>query len=132
MPHTRITQPISLTLTPIERRLLYSLTAIHFFNHVDFVVMMPIGPMLARDFGINTTQFGVLVSSYNFAGAGAGLLFALMAARFERKSMLLFVLTGFIISTAACALASHYESLLIVRCGHFWRRFRRFSQYFGG
>jgi predicted MFS family arabinose efflux permease len=104
-----------LTLTPTEKRLLYSLVGVQFFNIVDFVVMMPIGPMLSRNFGITTAQFGVLISAYTFTGALSGLLFAIVADRFERKQLLMVIYALFIASTLSCALASSYELLLLAR-----------------
>ncbi len=110
---TPTTHPLN--LTRIEKRLLYTLVSIQFFNIVDFMVMMPLGPMLARSFGIDTGQFGILISAYTFAGALSGLLFAGVADRFERKHMLLWVYACFIASTAACAFAPSYMVLLLAR-----------------
>ncbi len=107
--------PASLTLTHIEKRLLYLLAGIQFFNIVDFMIMMPLGPMLSRSLGINTAQFGVLVSSYTFAGAASGLVFALFADRFERKRLLMVVYGLFITSTLLCALSPSFEWLLVAR-----------------
>jgi predicted MFS family arabinose efflux permease len=104
-----------LTLTPKEKRLLYLLAGIQFFNIVDFMIMMPLGPMLSRSLGIDTAQFGVLVSSYTFAGAASGLVFALFTDRFERKRLLLVVYGLFIVSTLCCALSPSFEWLLVAR-----------------
>jgi predicted MFS family arabinose efflux permease len=79
------------------------------------MIMMPLGPMLSRTMGINTAQFGVLVSSYTFAGAASGLVFALFADRFERKRLMLVIFALFIASTLSCALAPSYEWLLAAR-----------------
>jgi predicted MFS family arabinose efflux permease len=105
----------SLVLTDKEKHLLYLLAGIQFFNIVDFMIMMPLGPMLSRSLGIDTAQFGVLVSSYTFAGAASGLVFALFADRFERKRLLLIIFALFIVSTLSCAFAPSYEWLLVAR-----------------
>jgi predicted MFS family arabinose efflux permease len=104
-----------LTLTPKEKRLLYLLAGVQFFNIVDFMIMMPLGPMLSRSLGIDTAQFGVLVSSYTFAGAASGLVFALFADRFERKNLLLVIYALFVLATLSCALAPSYHWLLVAR-----------------
>jgi predicted MFS family arabinose efflux permease len=104
-----------LTLTPKEKRLLYLLAGVQFFNIVDFMIMMPLGPMLSRSLGIDTAQFGVLVSSYTFAGAASGLIFALFADRFERKGLLLVIYALFVLATLSCALAPSYHWLLVAR-----------------
>ncbi len=107
--------PSSLALTPKEKRLLYLLAGVQFFNIVDFMIMMPLGPMLSRSLGIDTAQFGVLVSSYTFAGAASGLVFALFADRFERKNLLLVIYALFVLATLSCALAPSYHWLLVAR-----------------
>jgi predicted MFS family arabinose efflux permease len=104
-----------LRLTVGEKRLLYMLAGVQFFNIVDFMIMMPLGPMLSRTMGINTAQFGVLISSYTFAGAASGLVFALFADRFERKRLMMQVYGLFVLSTLCCALAPNYTGLLVAR-----------------
>ena len=47
-----------------ERFYIGLLAAIQFSHIVDFVVLMPLGPVLMRYFSITPIQFGSLVSSY--------------------------------------------------------------------
>ena len=110
------TKSNDLTITPAEKRILYVLAGIQFTHIVDFMIMMPLGPMLQRELGIDTAQFGVLVSSYTFAAAIMGLLCALFVERFERKRLLLVLYVLFAAATVACALAPNYWGLLIARC----------------
>jgi len=91
------------------------LAAIQFAHIVDFVVMMPLGPVLMKEFDITPAQFGGLVSSYNYAGAVAGILFGLIADRFGRRSLLGWVMAGFIIGTFLCGLANSFSLLLTAR-----------------
>jgi predicted MFS family arabinose efflux permease len=107
------------TLSPLlktERRLLYILAGIQLTHIVDFMIMMPIGPMLIREMGISTDQFGLLVSSYSLTAALAGLICAMFIDRFGRKRALLTLYAFFAIATLACALAPGYYGLLIARC----------------
>ncbi|MCZ7656298.1 MAG: hypothetical protein M5R42_21685 [Rhodocyclaceae bacterium] len=46
-----------------ERALLLTLAGIQFAHILDFMVMMPLGPILVREFGIGTHEFGLLVSA---------------------------------------------------------------------
>jgi predicted MFS family arabinose efflux permease len=98
-----------------ERRLLYILAGIQLTHIVDFMIMMPIGPILSRDLGVATHKFGLLVSSYTFAAAISGLLCAMFIDRFERKRLLLTLYALFALATLACALAPSYTGLLIAR-----------------
>ncbi len=98
-----------------EKILLALMAGINFNHIVDFMIMMPLGPMLIRLFGIQAGEFGMLVSSYSFTAGLAGLLASLYIDRFDRKSSLLFFFAGFIVSTVACALAPSFYFLLAAR-----------------
>ena len=103
-------------LTPQrERYLLLTLAGIQFSHILDFMIMMPLGPVLIKAFGISTHQFGLLVASYSFSAALSGLLAATFIDRFERKRLLLVVFGLFGLATLACGLAPGYATLLIAR-----------------
>lgn len=98
-----------------EKLYVFLLAAIQFSHIVDFVVMMPLGPVLMKEFNISPAQFGGLVSSYNYAGALAGILFGTIADRFGRKSLLGWVMLGFIVGTVLCGLSTDFNLLLAAR-----------------
>jgi predicted MFS family arabinose efflux permease len=79
------------------------------------MIMMPLGPEFIRELNINTHQFGLLLSSYTFAAAAAGILATYYVDRFERRQLLLSLYALFIIATFACGLAPNYEALFIAR-----------------
>ncbi|MDI6749006.1 MAG: MFS transporter [Rhodocyclaceae bacterium] len=98
-----------------ERKLLALLAAIQFAHIVDFMIMMPLGPILMREFGIDAHAFGLLVSAYTFTAAIAGLPVAFVADRIERKRLLLTMFGLFALATLACGLAPGFASLLAAR-----------------
>lgn len=103
-------------LTPQrERAVLLTLAGIQFSHILDFMIMMPLGPILIQAFGIDTHEFGLLVASYSFSAALSGLLAATFIDRFERKRLLLLMFALFGLSTLACGLAPGYTSLLVAR-----------------
>ena len=103
-------------LTPQrERYLLLTLAGIQFSHILDFMIMMPLGPILIKAFGIGTHEFGLLVASYSFSAALSGLFAATFIDRFERKRLLLAVFGLFGLATLACGLAPGYATLLIAR-----------------
>src|SRR5271166_3190143 len=62
---------------PAEQRrreliLLLVLASVQFFSIVDFMVVMPLGPQLRRTMGIDTFQFGLIVSSYTISAGVRG------------------------------------------------------------
>lgn len=106
----------SIPLDPArERILLFTLAAIQFAHILDFMVMMPLGPVLMRELAIDAHQFGLLVSSYTFTAALAGIPMAIVADRFERKRLLLVMFALFGLATLACGLATDYATLLAAR-----------------
>lgn len=98
-----------------ERFFLFSLAGIQFTHILDFMIMMPLGPEFIRELNINTHQFGLLLSSYTFAAAAAGIFATYYVDRFERRQLLLSLYALFIIATFACGLAPNYEALFIAR-----------------
>ncbi len=107
MPHTLSPQR--------ERYLLLTLSGIQFSHILDFMIMMPLGPILMREFSISTHEFGFLVASYSFSAALTGLLAATFVDKFERKRLLLCVFGLFGLATLACGLSPNYSTLLIAR-----------------
>lgn len=98
-----------------ELTTLLALSAIQFTHVVDFMIMMPLGSQLMRQFGITPAQFTHLVASYALAAAIAGLAGGFILDRHDRKRALLVLYSGFSISTFACGFAPTYHTLLLAR-----------------
>jgi predicted MFS family arabinose efflux permease len=79
------------------------------------MVMSPLGDILMKSLAIKPKQFGIAVSSYAFSAGISGLLAAGFADKYDRKKLLLFFYTGFILGTLFCALAPNYELLVAAR-----------------
>lgn len=82
---------------------------------LDFMVLSPLGTILLPAFHITTTQFSLVVSAYAFSAGTSGLLTAGFADKFDRKKLLLFFYTGFLVGTFLCASAPTYHFLLMAR-----------------
>lgn len=98
-----------------ERWLLITLAGIQFTHILDFMIMMPLGPQLIRVLHISTHEFGLLLSSYTFTAAAAGLLAAAYIDRFDRRKLMLVLYLLFILATLGCGLAPNYPALLVMR-----------------
>jgi predicted MFS family arabinose efflux permease len=107
--------PATLLSPQQEKRLLLTLTGIQFSHILDFMVMMPIGPILMQALNISPAQFALLLSIYTLTAAASGLIAATFIDLFERKGMLLVLFTLFVLATFSCALAPNYETLLLTR-----------------
>ena len=110
----------SLRLTWPEMMLLLVLAAVQFTHIVDFMIVMPLEPLLAKPpaehgFGLDHEQFSFIVAAYAISAAVAGLLAAFVMDRFDRKRLLSVLYTGFVLGTGLCALAPSYPMLLLGR-----------------
>ncbi|MFM7566705.1 MAG: MFS transporter [Flavobacteriales bacterium] len=96
--------------------LLVTLLALTQFTVVlDFMVMSPLGDLLIKDLKIKPSEFGLVVSSYALAAGFSGMLTAGFADRFDRKKLLLFFYSGFILGTLFCGISQTYYQLVISR-----------------
>lgn len=103
------------TFTRYQKFVIAVLVFLQFTTILDFMIMSPLGAMLLTDLGISTAQFGLVVSAYAFSAGIAGVLTAGFADKFDRKRLLLFFYTGFVLGTLLCALATSFHFLLVAR-----------------
>ncbi|RYE24317.1 MAG: MFS transporter [Sphingobacteriales bacterium] len=111
-------QPPDKTNTPFtakEKAVILILALTQFTVILDFMVMSPLGDMLMKSMSLQPKQFGIAVSAYAFSAGISGLLTAGFADRFDRKKLLLFFYTGFILGTVLCGLAHTYPLLVAAR-----------------
>lgn len=106
-----ITEPFS----RYQKFVLILLALLQFAVMLDFMIISPVGYHLTKDLGVNTRQFGLVVSSYIFAAAFTGIVAAGFVDRFDRKKVLIFFFSGFIVGTLFCALSGSFTSLLCSR-----------------
>ena len=100
---------------PREWLVLLALAGIQFSQMVDFMVLMPLGTQLMRQFEITPTQLGFFVSIYTVSAGLSGLFSAFVVDRFDRKLVLLAAYTCFAATMLACALSPGYTALLAAR-----------------
>lgn len=91
------------------------LAILQFTIILDFMVLSPLSAILLKELSLAPSQFGWVVSAYAFSAGISGFLAAGFADKFDRKKMLMFFYTGFLIGTVLCALAPNYYFLLIAR-----------------
>jgi predicted MFS family arabinose efflux permease len=102
-------------MTARELLLLLVLAAIQFTHIVDFMMIMPLGPVFRHEMALVPWQFGFVVSAYTYSAGLAGLLAAHFLDRYSRKTALLALYGGFIVGTLLCAMAQSFTELLIAR-----------------
>ncbi|STO10624.1 MFS transporter [Flavobacterium hibernum] len=98
-----------------QKMIIAILALLQFTVILDFIVISPLGDILMKKLDMTTANFGFTVSAYAFSAGISGLLAAGFADKFDRKKLLLFFYTGFIIGTVFCALSTNYTMLLFAR-----------------
>ncbi|MBB3211393.1 putative MFS family arabinose efflux permease [Herbaspirillum sp. Sphag1AN] len=101
--------------SPYQKTVVGMLAFLQFAVILDFMLMSPLGAVIMPALSISPSQFGLVVSAYAFSAGISGLLTAGFADRFDRKRLLLFFYTGFILGTFWCGMAQSFESLLLAR-----------------
>src|SRR3954469_14912825 len=66
---------------------------------LDFMLMAPLGALIMPALAITPKQFGLVVSAYAFSAGISGFITAGFADRFDRKKILMFFYTGFLLGT---------------------------------
>jgi predicted MFS family arabinose efflux permease len=101
--------------SPYQKFVVGLLAVLQFAVILDFMLMSPLGVFIMPALSISPEQFGKAVSAYAFSAGISGFVAAGFADRFDRKKILLFFYTGFLLGTLACGLAPTYELLLAAR-----------------
>ncbi len=91
------------------------LAGVQLSHILDFVILMPLGPMLTRALNITTQSFSWLVSVYTLSAAASCFLAAFVMDRFDRKKILVSIYSGLVIGTFLCAASGKFELLLAAR-----------------
>jgi predicted MFS family arabinose efflux permease len=104
-----------LRLTRAEWFLLLVLAAVQFTHIIDFVIVMPLGPVFKSALNLSVQEFGWMVSAYAFSAGVTGLFAAWFLDRFDRKKALLVLYAGFTVGTLFCAAAPNFPLLVASR-----------------
>jgi len=114
---------LRIPFTSYQKFVIALLAFLQFTIILDFMILSPLGAILMPALNITTAQFGTVVSAYAISAALSGFLTAGFADKFDRKKLLLFFYSGFIVGTLLCGLAPNY---------HFLMGARIFTGLFGG
>jgi len=106
---------MSNNLTTLARKSVFLAALIQLVNAVDFMMIMPLGPDLARELSISPTYIGYLGGGYTLAAALSSLFTAKFIDNFDRKHVTIVALLGLTLSTLLCGFAWDMQSLIIAR-----------------
>lgn len=102
-------------LSPRQRGIALLIAAVQFVNILDFVIVMPLGPELAKGLAIPESHLGYVGGAYTAAACVSGLVGSLFLDRFDRRKALAVAMLGLVAGTASGALAVDLPTLLMAR-----------------
>jgi len=97
------------------KRVIALVAALQFVYILDFIMVMPLGPDLARALGFPADRVGVLTAAYTLASLASGLALMRVLDRFDRKTVLLSAFGVLTLATLASSLATGLPGLLLAR-----------------
>ena len=100
---------------PKSGRIIALIAAVQFVYILDFMMLMPLGPDLAKALGFGAHHLGWLSGAYTLASALSGLVAARFLDRFDRKPALLIAFAGVGIATVAAVFAHNLPGLMAAR-----------------
>lgn len=103
------------TFSDYDKLVIFILAITQFTVVLDFMVMSPLGDLLIKSLNISASSFGIVVSAYAFSAGLSGFLTAGFADKYDRKKLLIFFYSGFIIGTILCGVANTYHTLVAAR-----------------
>lgn len=98
-----------------EMKVTLVLATLLFTNIVDFMIIMPLSDLLLAELSLSAAQFSQIVAAYSIAAALSGIFMSMFIDRYEKKSFLILVYSGFLVGTALCGLSDSFWSLLLSR-----------------
>ncbi|CAN5168660.1 MFS transporter [soil metagenome] len=98
-----------------ERAILFIVGAVQFVNILDFMILAPLGPRVARELHMLESQLPDATAAYTFAGGIAGIVGSFFLDRFDRRRALTIAALGLACGTAAGAMAHDLTELIFAR-----------------
>ncbi|QYF95656.1 MFS transporter [Massilia sp. PAMC28688] len=99
----------------VQARTVLVVAALQFVYILDFVMVLPLGPDLARALGFAVDRAALLTAAYTLASVLASLACLHVLDRFNRKTVLLVSFGLLALATWASSMATGLDSLLLAR-----------------
>ncbi len=98
-----------------EKRIVWIAALVQFVNIVDFMIVMPLGPDIAKVLPVSNADIGMICGCYTLAVAFSGLIMARFLDRFDRKTVAIVAVAGLSLATLSAAFAWDLTSLIGAR-----------------
>lgn len=98
-----------------QLKLILIIGFIQFFDILDFMVVMPLGPDYAKDLAIDQSKLGYSALCYTIAAAFSGIFLAPYLDKYERKKALILIILGLACASFLGSFAKSFHHLLFTR-----------------
>lgn len=95
--------------------ILLLLALVNFTHIIDAMLIMPLGDIFVKEFGIGAKRYSYLVGAYSFGAFVASITGIFFMDRFDRKKALLTLFIGFALGTFLCSFVKSYEVFVLIR-----------------
>ena len=101
--------------TPFQLLLVAIIALVLMTIVLDFMLMSALSAILLPELKITTKQFGLLASAYPISAGISAVLLSGYADKVDRKKLLLFFYSGFLLGVFFCANAPSFQILVVAR-----------------
>jgi MFS transporter, DHA1 family, inner membrane transport protein len=98
-----------------EYLIVFLMAFISYLASLDSMLLMPLGNIVMKTFGVTPVESTALVSVYSIVAGISGFLSASIMDQFDRKKLLVGTFVGFLIGTALCGFAYDFHLMIIYR-----------------
>lgn len=98
-----------------ETKIVWIAALIQLLNIIDFMMVMPLGPDMAKSLPITNADIGTICGSYTLAVGFSGILCAKFLDAFDRKKVAITMVLGLSLGTVIATLATDLFSLTAAR-----------------
>jgi predicted MFS family arabinose efflux permease len=110
-----MTGETKLKFTRYQYHLVAIITAVFLTIVLDYMLTSALSAILLPKLEITTKQFGFLASAYPISAGISAVLLSGYADKFDRKKLLLFFYSGFLLGVLFCAFAPSFQVLVVAR-----------------
>jgi predicted MFS family arabinose efflux permease len=111
----KMTGESKLKFTRYQYHLVAIITVVFLTIVLDYMLTSALSAILLPELQITTKQFGLLASAYPISAGISAVLLSGYADKFDRKKLLAFFYSGFLLGVLFCAFAPSFQVLVIAR-----------------
>ena len=92
-----------------NKKLIFLLISIQFTHIVDFMLIIPLGPLMIKVWSISVKEYGLIVTAYTVSAFASSILLVSVIDKFSRKNCLIVIYTFFILSLVVSLFSNNYQ-----------------------